>query len=503
MLSLRSFVSSSAIFVLVNVVTACGGDSDDNSGSVGTGGSSGSGGGGGSSAAAGSAGTGGSVPDSVPDFSAATFSSPTTIDNPFLPLTPGIAHAYVAKTDGDTEVIIVEVLDETRAVMGIDTRVVRDRVFVGDWLIEDTHDWFAQDDDGNVWYMGEEVDNYEYDEDGNITSVDHEGAWEGGKDVADTGMTALPGYMMLASPTAGQKYHQEYYPGEAEDMGEVVALDVSIDLEDGSSYSALQTLDSEPSGGSEYKYYVQEIGVVLEETTAGNERLELVGIFDTTDASLPDFDGATFSASTTIDNPFMSWTPGQTLRYEAETEDGTEEIVIEVLSETRVVAGVTCVVVRDRVYLDGVIIEDTHDWYAQDDAGNVWYMGEEVDNYNYEDDGTLIGISHEGAWEAGLDVANAGVVAKPGIVMLASPAARTSYRQEFYEGEAEDMAFIVRTDATVELSDGTVYTNCIQTLDWVPLDPSALEYKFYAQGIGMVAETTMDGEERVELTSNQ
>jgi len=488
----------------------CGSDSTNNNtagsgGSAGTGGTTATGGNAGSAgsgATGGNAGTAGAgLPDTVPDLSAATFTDPTTIDNPYLPMPVGLTHAFVEQTPDGAEIIIVETLDETREVMGVTARVVQDRVFLDGQLIEDTHDWFAQDDDGNVWYMGEEVDEYEYDEDGNVLSVGHEGAWEAGKDVANIGQTALPGYAMLANPAVGLKYHQEYYPGQAEDMGEVLSLDAPVELADGTTYSTLKTLDSPLAGGSEHKYFASGLGVVLETPDVGTGRMELVGLFDVTMASLPDFAGATFTNPTTIDNPFMSWTAGSTWTYSSETEDGTEEILLDVLPDTRDVAGVTCVVVRDQVFLDGVIVEDTHDWYAQDDDGNVWYFGEEVDNYNYADDGTLIDITHDGSWEAGEDVAGAGANAQPGIVMNATPQLRTSYRQEYYEGEAEDMAFIVRDDARVELSDGTVYENCIQTLDWVPLEPYALEFKFYASGVGMVMETTMDGLEVTELVS--
>jgi hypothetical protein len=66
--------------------------------------------------------------------------------------------------------------------------------------------------------------------------------------------------------------------------------------------------------------------------------------------------------------------PGTANIYQAETEDGIETIVVEVLDETRDVNGVISRVVRDRVFLEELLIEDTHDWFAQDDAGNVWYM---------------------------------------------------------------------------------------------------------------------------------
>ena len=98
-----------------------------------------------------------------------------------------------------------------------------------------------------------------------------------------------------------------------------------------------------------------------------------------------------------------------------------ETIVLEGLSGTRTVAGVDCARVRDRVYEDGLLIEDTEDWYAQDDAGNVWYMGEEVINYEYDENGVLTGTNTDGSWEAGLDVAGVGVLAVAGWSMPAQP----------------------------------------------------------------------------------
>ena len=91
-----------------------------------------------------------SVPDTVPDFNASRFTNPTTIDNPFFPLTPGTVLTYQGETTDGTERIVIEVLNETREVMGVISRVVRDRAFIDDIIVEDTFDWYAQDDAGNV-----------------------------------------------------------------------------------------------------------------------------------------------------------------------------------------------------------------------------------------------------------------------------------------------------------------------------------------------------------------
>jgi hypothetical protein len=445
------------------------------------------------------------IPGTVPDFSAATFSNPTVVDNQFFPLVPGTAMTYLAEAEDEVETVVVEVLDATRVVGGVDSRVVRDRVYVDELLVEDTHDWFAQDDAGNVWYMGEQVDNYEYDDEGEIIEINHDGAWETGEDVAEVGSTALPGHQMKAAPAPGNLYHQEYYPGEAEDMAEVLALDVPVTLDDGTMYSCLQTRDFTPlePGVNEHKYYAPGVGLVLEEKVGDEERLELKGIFRTGPESIPQFDPANFSSPTEIDNPFMPLEPGATFTFEGSEDDEEVVVTIDVLAETRVVAGVTSVVVRDREYVDGMLEEDTLDWFAQDDDGNVWYMGEQVDNYRYDDEGLLIEITHDGSWEAGQDVAGTGAPAIAGIIMRARPQPGESYRQEYYPGDAEDMGFVVRLDAEVEVDGETICESCLQILDWNPLEPDSLEYKFYRSGTGLVIEQSLTDDERLTIAEGE
>ena len=425
-----------------------------------------------------------------PEFGQAVFTNSTRIDNPYLPLNPGTSQVYQAETEDGVENIIVEVLEETKAVAGVTCVVVRDRVFLDELLIEDTHDWFAQDDDGNVWYMGEDVINYQYDEDENVISIDNEGAWEAGVDGAE------PGIIMKAKLIPGDSYQQEYYEGEAEDMGEIVATNVTVELEDGSTWKkCLKTLEWNPlePDDEEYKYYAPGQGLIKEAVVDGDETVELKGKFRTGIEEVPDFDAATFTNPTIVNNTYLPLIPGTELEYEVETEDGVETIVTEVLGTTRTVDGVECVVFRDRVYLEGLLIEDTHDWFAQDDEGNVWYMGEEVKNYEYDDDGNLIDENEDGAWEAGVDDA------LPGIIMWADPEERFSYYQEYYEEEAEDMGMIVAMGVEVVLEDGAVYEDCLQILDWNPLEPETMEYKYFAPTLGLVKEEVVGGDEVVEL----
>jgi len=153
---------------------------------------------------------------------------------------------------------------------------------------------------------------------------------------------------------------------------------------------------------------------------------------------LPQFHPDDFSASTLVDNPYFPLGPGQIRAYRAETEPDEEgEITVEthdafVTFETRNVAGVEAVVVRDTAYENGVLVEDTFDWYAQDDAGNVWYLGEQVYNYRYDDDGTYVSTDFAGSFEAGVDGAQGGYK------MPAEPGYGAGYYQEFAPGIAVD-----------------------------------------------------------------
>lgn len=206
------------------------------------------------------------------------------------------------------------------------------------------------------------------------------------------------------------------------------------------------------------------------------------------DLSIP----AAWAAS--VSHSLLPLTPGTSWTFEAETEDGIETIEVEVLGETRIVNGVEATVVWDRVYLEGVLIEDTRDWYAQSSSGDVWYLGEE--SYEMQGADTL---NMEGSWEWGIDGA------LPGVIMWADPAAHMDepYRQEYYEGEAEDWGVVVEAGVTVTVPAGT-FSGCIQTEDWNALESYAgsLEQKFYCPGVGWVREVPVeDPEESSELTA--
>jgi len=203
---------------------------------------------------------------------------------------------------------------------------------------------------------------------------------------------------------------------------------------------------------------------------------------------VPDVDAATFVA--VVDNPYFPLPVGATWVIEAETEEGVERIEIEVLAETRDIQGVTATVVRDTASLEGVVIEDTWDWFAQDSEGNVWYLGEDTCEF---ENGEC--VSTVGAWEWGVDGA------LPGIVMPASPTVDGQpYYQEYYVGEAEDVGEVVEVGLSVSVPAGD-YTDCVKTRDTSTLDAEILEYKYYCAGVGNVKIEDGEVEELLVETS--
>jgi hypothetical protein len=197
----------------------------------------------------------------------------------------------------------------------------------------------------------------------------------------------------------------------------------------------------------------------------------------------PSIDPAHFV--TGVDNKYFPLVPGTIFDYDVLETD--ESVRVTVTTQTRVVMGVTCTVVHDVASSGGVVVEDTYDWYAQDEGGSVWYFGE--DTTAFEGGAT----SKEGSWEGGVDGA------KPGIVMLGTPQVGARYRQEYLEGEAEDEGEVLSLDASVTVPYGS-FTGCVQTRDFTALEPDVEENKYYCPMVGEVrAMVTKGGAEHEDL----
>jgi predicted small secreted protein len=199
------------------------------------------------------------------DLNPADFS--VEIDNPYWPMRPGSRWVY-RESDGEGGVqrVVVTVTEKTKRVAsGIEARVVHDVVSQGGEPVEVTDDWYAQDADGNVWYMGEDTAEYE-----NGKVVSRAGSWEAGVDGAQPGV-ALP-----ADPRQGMAYRQEYYAGHAEDEGEVLDAGGQVEVPFGHFTDAVTTKDTTPLEPRvvEYKLYVSGVGPVLTLDVSGESGRE-------------------------------------------------------------------------------------------------------------------------------------------------------------------------------------------------------------------------------------
>jgi hypothetical protein len=187
-----------------------------------------------------------------------------------------------------------------------------------------------------------------------------------------------------------------------------------------------------------------------------------------------------------IDNPWWPMATGNRWVF----REGDQQVEVTVTKQTKKIMGIDSRVVHDVVRVNGQVQEDTLDWYAQDAQRNIWYMGEDTKEY----DGGQV-VSTSGSWQAGVRGA------QPGILLPANPQPGLAYRQEYLKGEAEDAAQVLSLDQRVKVPFGS-FDQVLTTKDYTPLEPSVVEHKFYARGVGPVlAITVSGGSSREELIS--
>jgi len=221
-----------------------------------------------------------------------------------------------------------------------------------------------------------------------------------------------------------------------------------------------------------------------------------------------EFDGANFGAPTTITNDFWGLRLGgpTSATYFSEAEDGCEVSESTVMGTTgtgffSAPYDVDALVIHDREWesedCDGnyELVEDTFDWFAQDDDGNVWYLGEDTTALEELEAGGYC-LSDAGSWKAG------DMDAVPGVILPGDPQAGDAYQQEYLEDEAEDWGKVLRLNATVEIefAGGSVYEGCAQTKEYTPLEPGSTEHKFYCRlsqsGVGLTLVNELHGKTR-------
>ena len=187
-----------------------------------------------------------------------------------------------------------------------------------------------------------------------------------------------------------------------------------------------------------------------------------------------------FSADVT--NPWYPLKPGTTYTYIGTKDGQPSRDVLKVTRRTKMIGGVPCRVLDDRLYLRGRLAERTTDWYTQDANGNVWYYGEAT----AELDAAGKVTSTEGSWQAGVDGA------RPGIYMPAHPKVGQSARQEYYKGHAEDRFRVLGVHTKVKVPYITS-TSALLTQETTALEPGVVDHKVYVRGIGTVKEETVKG----------
>jgi hypothetical protein len=194
----------------------------------------------------------------------------TRIDNPYWPMSPGSRWVYrETDSEGTKQRVVVTVTPGTKTIAnGVEARAVHDVVTENGQLVEVTDDWYAQDSDGNIWYLGEDTAEYE---NGKVTT--RAGSFEAGVDGAQAGV------IVPADPEVGLAYRQEYYAGEAEDKAEVLSLDEQAEVPFGHFTGVRMTKDINPLEPKllEYKFYARDVGPVLAiAVSGGTDREELV-----------------------------------------------------------------------------------------------------------------------------------------------------------------------------------------------------------------------------------
>jgi hypothetical protein len=193
----------------------------------------------------------------------------------------------------------------------------------------------------------------------------------------------------------------------------------------------------------------------------------------------------------TVDNPWFPLHRGATFVYRGVKDGKPSRDVVHVTSQTKLIQGVHCTAVSDRLSISGKLAERTTDWYAQDQRGTVWYFGERT----AELDAAGKVTTTEGSWQAGVDGAQAGVF------MPLRPRVGQEFRQEYFRGQAEDHFQVLSLSASVT-TPAVSSKKALLTKEWTPLEPGVLDHKYYVRGVGLVDERTIKGgDERNTLAS--
>ena len=198
------------------------------------------------------------------------------------------------------------------------------------------------------------------------------------------------------------------------------------------------------------------------------------------DTVLPVFDAANFATPKV--NAYFPLEIGtsHTLRGIRTDEPVEEYAVLTVQGPGPVILGVPTVLILDEAFEDGVLVERTFDYFAADHDGNVWYFGEDVTNFRYDDAGALTGTDSKSAWRAGVNDA------QPGISFSGAPVlGLTLFQEHAPQDQAMDYAEVVATGLNITGPAGTFH-DVVKTFEGSTVDADLREFKYYAPGVGMI-----------------
>ncbi len=388
------------------------------------------------------------------------FSNGNAVANPYLPLRQSGRWLYEGTLNGKTYLVEMAVTDALWTIewasAPIDTMVARRRSWVDGVLTSETREFFAQGDDGGVWSFGRYVDRFREGQ-----PLDHDGSWWAGVD------GALPTLVMPGDPRVGQVFTVgDQLPGG---RAEIRSLSEPTRTLDGPVSNGLLVAITHPDGNEETRVFVPGVGEVLAQS-AGAELHLVERLADPAESAV----AATFSTPTMVDNPYFG-VAGVDYRLYFGKEDGLPlRIEVAPTGETKTVewAGGTTetVVSQFTATSNRNLLEIAVDWFAQDDAGNVWYFGEDV--WNYEQG--RVADTH-GTWIAGAD-------GPPGMIMPGNPTLGQRFNPENIPGLVFETVAVKALDQTYGIPAGGQLSDVLVLHE--TLDDGSEETKFYAAGYG-------------------
>lgn len=406
------------------------------------------------------------------------FSNPTEITNQFLPLADRGRWIYDGTRESERYLIEVAVTPATRTVEwegnSIETMVVRRRQLVGGLLLQEALVLYAQDDDGGVWSLGQDVKNFEEGE-----LVGDEGSRLAGADGAEP-LLVIPG-----EPQDGQTFSGEDVLGlDVVERREIVALNERVNTPDGPVDTGVVVASLQPGGDkAEERIFVPEVGLTLARGDDGELSLATRLPQDAESAA-----AETFSVPTTVDNPYFGVAGVVYRLYLGEDEGEPLRIEVALTGRTKTIeweGGTTDTVESQFIATsERDLLEIAVDWFAQDDEGNVWYFGENV--WNYEE-GRVANMG--GTWIAGED-------GPPGLIMPGEPALGQRFNPENIPGLVFETVEVQEVDGTFTLPSGEELTDVLVLHE--VLDDASEEFKEYGPGYGNLT-TDAPPVERVDI----